>query len=63
MRNFVKGLMAGALLGVLTGAVMKPKRKPELRGMADMFEDAELKKKTGKMLKGVVRSVDKMIKR
>ncbi len=51
MRRFIKGLLAGTLLGVLAGAAIKPSRKPELKDVMDVVEGARLKKKTGKMLK------------
>lgn len=62
MRRFIKGLLAGTLLGVLAGAVIRPSRKPELKDVMDMVEGMRLKKKTGKTLKGMARSVDKMMK-
>ncbi|MFZ5633057.1 MAG: hypothetical protein ACOY40_09445 [Bacillota bacterium] len=63
MRSFLKGILAGTLLGALAGSFMKPSRKPELRDLMHMADGTEIKKKTGKVIKGVVRSMDKMMKK
>lgn len=62
MRKFLKGVLAGTLLGALAGSVFRPSRKPEMKDMMDFSEVQQLRKKTGKVLKGMARSVDKMMK-
>lgn len=62
MRRFFKGVLAGTLLGALAGAIMKPSRKPELKDMLNFADEMQLRKKTGKVLKGMARSVDRMMK-
>lgn len=62
MRKFLKGVLAGTLLGALAGSVFRPSRKPEMKDMMDNSEVQQLRKKTGRVLRGMARSVDKMMK-
>ncbi|MFZ5595523.1 MAG: hypothetical protein ACOY31_00735 [Bacillota bacterium] len=62
MRNFVKGVLAGAFISVLAGTFMKKDRKPELKRLLSMDNGTELGGKTGKIVKGMAKSVGKMMK-
>lgn len=62
MRSFIKGILTGTFLGVLAGAIMKTDRKPELKDLMDITSESELKKKTGKIVKGMARTMDKLVK-
>lgn len=61
MRNFVKGILAGTLLGALA-TMLKPSRKPVFKEIMDMAGESRMGKKTGKMVKGMTRTVNKIMK-
>ena len=63
MKSFIKGILAGTLLGALAGSFMKPSRKMEMNDLIHMAEDSELGRRTGKIVKGVAKSVDKMMRK
>ncbi|KJR98579.1 MAG: hypothetical protein VR68_10320 [Peptococcaceae bacterium BRH_c4a] len=62
MRSFIKGILAGTLLGALAGSFMKPGRKMELNDLMHMTEDSRMGRRTGKIVKGVAKSLDKMMR-
>lgn len=62
MRSFVKGILAGTLLGALA-AMKKPSRKPVIKEIMDMAGESRMGKKSGKMVKGMTRAVDNIMKR
>lgn len=62
MRSFIKGILTGTLLGILAGAITKPDRKPELKELMDIAVESGFKKKTGKIVKGMARTMDKLVK-
>lgn len=62
MRNFTRGILAGTIIGALAGYIMKPKRKPMLKGLMDMAEDSKMVKRTGRMVRGMTKSMDKIMK-
>ncbi|MFZ5652656.1 MAG: hypothetical protein ACOY4I_17620 [Bacillota bacterium] len=62
MRSFIKGVLAGTLLGALAGAFMKPSRKMGVNDLVNMTEDSTMVKRTGKVVRGMTKSVDKMMK-
>ncbi|HBV95733.1 MAG: hypothetical protein JL50_10600 [Peptococcaceae bacterium BICA1-7] len=61
MKSFVKGIVAGTLLGVLA-TMLKPSRKPGFKDIGDMVEKSRMGKKTGKMVKGMSRTVDRIMR-
>jgi len=62
MRRFIKGLLAGTLLGALAGSAFRPSRKPQLMDLMNLPEAGEIKKRTGKIIKGMAKSMDKKMK-
>lgn len=62
MRSFIKGVLAGTLLGALAGAIMKPGRKMGINDLVNMAEDSTMVKRTGRVVRGMAKSVDKMMK-
>jgi len=62
VKSFIKGILAGTLLGALAGSFMKPSRKMELNDLIQMSEDSHLGRRTGRIVKGVAKSVDKMMR-
>ncbi len=61
MSRFFKGVLAGTLLGALAGIIARSGRKPDMMSRID-HGGARLKEKTGKIIKGMARSVDKRLK-
>ncbi|MFZ5647910.1 MAG: hypothetical protein ACOY30_09865 [Bacillota bacterium] len=62
MRSFIKGVLAGTLLGALAGSFIKPSRKMGINDLVNMTEDSRLVKRSGKVVRGMAKSVDKMMK-
>lgn len=63
MRGFLKGILTGAVLGLLIGSTNKPSRKPGINDLMHMADESPIRKRTGKAIKGMIRSVDKMVKK
>lgn len=62
MRSFIKGVLTGTLLGALAGVFMKPSRKMGVNDLVNMAEDSTMVRRTGKVVRGMAKSVDKMMK-
>jgi len=61
-RNFWRGVIAGSVLAAVMTMLRKPQRKPELPGM-DRVKRMRPRRAADKMLKGVARTVDGLIKK
>ncbi|MFA7467694.1 MAG: YtxH domain-containing protein [Desulfotomaculaceae bacterium] len=62
-RNFWRGLIAGSVLAAVMNMMKKPQRKPgELLGM-DRVRRMQPRRAADKMLRGVTRTVDGLIKK
>ncbi|MHB8157330.1 MAG: hypothetical protein ACYDEQ_08060 [Desulfocucumaceae bacterium] len=63
MRKFLKGILAGTVLGALAGVMMKPSRKPVLRELMDAADQSSMGRRAGKIMKGMAGSMDKIVKK
>ncbi len=62
MRKFIKVLLTGAFLGTMASLIAKPKRKPVFKKVLSRMDDMNIKKSSGKVVKGIARAVDRVWK-
>lgn len=62
MSKFMKGLLTGTFLGTMVSFIVKPKRKPVFKKVINTMDDMKIKKRSGKVVKGIARAVDKVWK-